>query len=227
MRRSIISLTICLCIVFTSLFYVPSVSAQSSVEYTKQKIDNSAKYGKTKAEVYYQLIQLKGDTPVIQKINKAIRKDCNKFLYSSYTERIKEYAKLSKEKETCCWEAKTAVKYNKKGIISIVVDTYWWAGGVSNTDRYGLNYSLKTGKKIYLHQACKKSKKAIKKELYRVVKKRVAKHQEDQGALKRIKKKKIKKINFYIKKNGKVYATFRPYELGVGGWFREYKVEKR
>lgn len=227
MRRSIISLTICLCIVFISLFYVPSVSAQSSVEYTKQKNDNSAKYGKTKAEVYYQLIQLKGDTPVIQKINKAIRKDCNKFLYSSYTKRIKEYANLSKEKETYCWEAKTAVKYNKKGIISIVVDTYWWAGGVSNTDRYGLNYSLKTGKKIYLHQACKKSKKTTKKKIFKALKKKGYTKFLSKYDKKRLKKKKIKKYNFYIRKNGKIITTFGPYEIDQGGHFAEFKVGKR
>lgn len=213
--------------VVVSVCNVSDVNALSSAQYTKQTIDRSTKYKKTKAEVYYQLVQLKGDSTAIQKINKAIRKDCSKFLDSSNTKSLKGYAKISKEKETYCWKAKTSVKYNKKGIISILVDTYWWAGGVSNTNRYGLNYSLKTGKKIYLHQACKKSKKAIKKKLYRAVKKRVAKQQEDQGALKVIKKKKIKKINFYIKKNGKVYATFGPYELGMGGWFREYKVGKR
>lgn len=222
-----IAISICIMTVVVSVCNVCDVSALSSAQYTKQTVDRSTEYKKTKAEVYYQLVQLKGDSTAIQKINKAIRKDCIKFLDSSNTKSLKGYAKISKEKETYCWKAKASVKYNKKGIISILVDTYWWAGGVSNTNRYGLNYSLKTGKKIYLHQACKKSKKATKKKLYRAVKKRVAKQQEDQGALKVIKKKKIKKINFYIKKNGKVYATFGPYELGMGGWFREYKVGRR
>lgn len=227
MKKGIISLTICICLMFTNLWYVTDVYALSSVKYTKQTIDISEKYGKTKAEVYYQTIRLDGDSPIIKRINKAIQKDCNNFLYSSYTKNLKGYAESSKEKETYYWTAKSSVKYNKKGIVSIVIDTYWWAGGVSNTDRYGLNYSLKTGKRIYLHQACKKSKKATKKKAYKILKKKGFTKFFANSTKKSIKKKKIKKYNYYIRKNGKIIVTFGPYEIDQGGHFEEFKIGKR
>lgn len=222
-----IAISIFIMTVVVSVCNVSDVNALSSAQYTKQTVDRSTKYKKTKAEVYYQLVQLKGDSSSIQKINNAIKKDCNKFLDSSNTKSLKGYAKISKEKETYCWKAKASVKYNKKGIISILVDTYWWAGGVSNTNRYGLNYSLKTGKKIYIHQACKKSKKATKKKIFKALKKKGYTKFLSKYAKKKLKKKKVKKYNFYIRKNGKIITTFGPYEIEQGGHFAEFKVGKR
>ena len=216
-----------MCFSMVSAGFVENINAMPTAKYTKQTISKSEKYGKTKAQIYYQKIQLKGKTKAIKKINKAIQKDCSNFLNSDNTNSLKDCAKYSSEKATYYWRAKSSVKYNKKGIISVRVKTEWWAGGVSNTDMYGFNYYLKTGKKMYINKACRKSKKNTKKSIYNSVKKKVDIQKEDQGALKVIKKKKIKDFKFYIKKNGTVMATFGAYELGAGGWYREYKVGKR
>ena len=218
---------LCLNILLLSACSASKVNAMSSAKYMKQKIDQSVKYGNAKGEVYYQRIQLKENNKSFQKINKSIQKDCNQFLNSRLAWEIKEFTKrYPKEKNTYHWRAKSSVKYNKKSIISIRVQTEWWEGGVSNIDRYGLNYSLKTGKKLHVNEVCRKSKKTIKRTLYKSIKNRVEKQQEDERALKEIKKKKVKKLNFYIKKNGDVIVTFGPYEIGAGGWYREYKVGK-
>ena len=225
--KKITSIILCLSLLLLSACSASNVDAMSSAKYTKQTIDQSVKYGNAKGEVYYQRIQLKGENKASNKINKAIQKDCNKLLKSRLAREIKEFTKnYPKEKNTYHWRAKSSVKYNKKSVISIRVQTEWWEGGVSNTDRYGLNYSLKTGKKLHVNEVCKKSKKRIKKILYKSIKNRVKKQQEDERALKEIKKKKVKKLNFYIKKNGNVIVTFGPYEIGAGGWYREYKVGK-
>ena len=201
------------------------VENTTSAKYTKQTIDQSVKYGNAKGEVYYQRIQLKGESESFQKINKDIQKDCDKFLNSRLAKDIKEFTKnYPKEKNTYHWRAKSSVTYNQKSIISIMVQTEWWEGGVSNTDRYGLNYSLKTGKKLRVDEVCDKP---IMKVLYNSIKNRVKKQQEDEGALKEIKKKKVEKLNYYINNDGYVIVTFGPYEIGAGGWYREYKVGKR
>ncbi|MBR2190899.1 MAG: hypothetical protein IJ883_04630, partial [Eubacterium sp.] len=84
-----ISILLCITLAIESVYLVRDVSALSRAKYTKQTIDKSTTFGKVKVEEYYELIQLKGDTLAIQKINKALRKDCNKFLKSSYLEDIK------------------------------------------------------------------------------------------------------------------------------------------
>ena len=200
------------------------VENTTSAKYTKQTIDQSVKYGNAKGEVYYQRIQLKGESKAFQKINKDIQKDCDKFLNSRLAKDIKEFTKnYPKEKNTYHWRAKSSVTYNQKSIISIMVQTEWWEGGVSNTDRYGLSYSLKTRKKLRVDEVCNKP---IMKVLYNSIKNRVKKQQEDELALKEIKKKKVEKLNYYINNDGDVIVTFGPYEIGAGGWYREYKVGK-
>lgn len=222
-----ISLVLCITFAFESVLLVRDVSALSRAKYTKQTIDKSTTFGKVKVEEYYKLIQLKGDTPAIQKINKALRKDCNKFLKSSYVEDIKNYAKEINFDDECHLTACSYVKYNKKGIISIKVESSGWLGRVGVTDEYGLNYSLKTGKRIYLHKACRKSKKATKKALIKVIKKQKDFGTQKKYALKRVKKMKVKKIDFYIKKNGKVMVIFDQYEIGNFAYTQEFKVGKR
>ena len=222
-----ISILLCITLAIESVCLVRDVSALSRAKYTKQTIDKSTTFGKVKVEEYYELIQLKGDTPAIQKINKALRKDCNKFLKSSYVEYIKDYSKEINYDDECYWTASSYVKYNKKGIISIKVESGGWLGRVGITDEYGLNYSLKTGKRIYLHQACRKSKKTTKKTLIKVIKKQKDFGTQKKYALKRVKKMKVKKIDFYIKKNGKVMAIFDQYEIGNFAYTQEFKVGKR
>ena len=222
-----ISILLCITLAIESVCLVRDVSALSRAKYTKETIDQSTIFEKVKVGVIYELIQLKGDTPAIQIINKALRKDCKKFFDSSYIETIKDYAKEKNSDGECYWSAYSYVKYNKKGIISIKVEISGWLGRVGVSDDYGLTYSLKTGKRIYLHQACRKSKKATKKTLIKVIKKQKDFGTQKKYALKRVKKMKVKKIDFYIKKNGKVMAIFDQYEIGNFAYTQEFKVGRR
>ena len=92
----------------------------------------------------------------MKKINKAIQKDCKTFLKGS--DSLVSYAKMDKKTkkyaDTYVNTAVSKVSYNNKGIISIVVSTEWYAGGVGNEDTYGMTFDLKTGKKITLDKVC-------------------------------------------------------------------------
>ncbi|MCR5738014.1 MAG: DUF4163 domain-containing protein [Eubacterium sp.] len=205
-------------------------SVSAKVGYTKKAINKNEQFGTIKAEVGYQLVQLKGDSPAIKKINKALKKDYKKFMKGSNAKEVKSYAeetsKVSKEEDTYYWNETSSVKYNKNGVISIVISTQWYAGGVSNVDLYGLNFDVETGKKLYVNQVCGKSTKYIKNKLYKALKKSFEADADYEKVVDTVKNKRTKKIRFYIKKNGKVMVSFEPYELLYGGWYREFKVGK-
>lgn len=102
--------------------------------------------------------------------------------------------------------------------------TQWWAGGVSNTNVYGLTFRLKDGKKLNLTNVCKGSAASIKKTVLKKVKK-----DPDQSVFnwKVLNGYKAKKMNFYLKPNKKAVVTFGPYEIAFGGWSRAYTIPSK
>ena len=235
MKRRVLKMLGAACLLLAMTFAVGAVQSEqvfAKVNYTKKTIDKTEQFGKVKAVVKYELIQLKGSSPEIKKINKALKKDYKKFMKSDSVEDLKESAKQASdhvsEKTSFYYQSSASVMYNKKGIVSVMVSVYWYAGGVSNTVRYGLNYNVKTGKKLKVNEACGKSIKKIKEKLCKSIKKEFDSDDTAYAeAVKNIKAKKSGQFDFYIKKKGTVMVTFEPYELGYGGWFREYKVGKR
>lgn len=207
--------------------------AASKAKYSYQKVDVSQTYdsGRVKATVYYKKPVLKGKSSAINKINKSITKDCNNFIYSESAKSLCEYAKyeaeegnLKNEKIEYYFYANTKVTYNNKGIISIKVKTYWYAGGVSNTDVYGLNYSLKTGKKLKLTNVCSGSKTSVKKAVLQKVKKDKDAAQIDWTKLNSYD---VNKMRFFIKPGKKAIVCFGPYEICYGGWYRTYTIKSK
>lgn len=220
----LILMTVLLVLVF-SAFGKTDTQAASKAKYSYKKVDYSKKYRSVKAHVSYKKPVLKGKSSAIKKINKAIKKDCNKFLKQKndlyfYAKNDAEYGR----KADYYLEAKSKVTYNKKGIISIRVTTYWFAGGVSNTGEYGLVYSLKTGKRLKLTDVCKDSSKKIKARVLKKISKDPDAKTYDWDYINSYK---VKKMNYYLSKTGKkAVICFEPYELGWGGWSRTYKINR-
>lgn len=223
----------CLFTLFLCCFGKTEVQAASKAKYSYKKVDASKSYdsGRVKVTVYYKKPVLKGKSSAIKKINKAITKDCNDLVYSETAKNLYEYAQIDAEEDYMKDEklqyyyyANTKVTYNKNGIISIKVKTYWYAGGVSNTDVYGLNYSLKTGKKLYLTNVCSGSKSSIKKSVLKKIKK-----DPDAAYIywDKLNSYNVKKMNFYIKPGKKAVVCFGPYEICYGGWYRTYTIKSK
>lgn len=220
-----ISLMSILCLVLVCCVPVIHADAASKAKTTTKKVTAvNKKYGKIKVESYYKKVVLKGNSKAVKKINKAIQKDCETFLKGS--DSLVSYAKMDKKtkkyEDTYVNTAVSKVSYNNKGIVSIVVSTEWYAGGVGNENTYGMTFDLKTGKKITLDKVCadKTSKVAS------TLKKKILK--EDASLdVRNVTKNKVKDMSFYLKPGKKAVVCFGPYELGWGGWVRTYTIKSK
>ncbi|MDD6644827.1 MAG: DUF4163 domain-containing protein [Oscillospiraceae bacterium] len=200
-----------------------SASAKSKTKkakYSIVKIDKSKKFDSgVTAEVYYNKVQLKGKSKAIKKINKAIEKD-----YKSFSKKINDiynYAECTNMEATYYLTAKSKVTYNKNNIISIRITTYWFAGGVSNTDRYGLTFNTKTGKKLGIKSVCNYSTKNLRKTVQNKLKKKYGNELwEDHISNYKEETKNVSKYKFYLNPGKKCVVCFIPYSVGYGGWYR-------
>ncbi|MCC8066114.1 MAG: Ig-like domain-containing protein, partial [Clostridiales bacterium] len=195
--------------------------------YSYSKTDQSKTYGNVKANVYYQKVVLKGSSSAIAKINSSINSDMNSFLNSSNKSSLYEYAESGNEagcRDNYYYTATSTVTYNNSGIISIQVKTYWYAGGVSNTDVYGLTYDLSTGEKLTLVDVCEGSASTIKS---RVVTKVTNSDDSSSIEWKTLNGYTTKKMDFYLKPNYKAVVCFGPYEINYGGWYRTYTIRSK
>ncbi len=187
-------------------------------QYTVTKVDKTKKYSSgITAKVYYKKVNLKGSSKAIKKVNRAYNSDCNKFLNSKTAKALYKYAKTGSTMygpDEYEYSAKSKVKYNKKNIVSTSVTTFWFAGGVANTMKYGLTYNVKTGKKLTLKNVCKYSTKQLKDVINKKLKKKYG-----SGLFDDYKKyfKNVNKLPFYITNNKKCVIFFEPYSVRAGG----------
>ncbi|MCC8046443.1 MAG: Ig-like domain-containing protein [Clostridiales bacterium] len=197
-----------------------------TASYSYSKTDKSKTYGNVKANVYYQKVVLKGSSSAIKKINSSIESDMKSFLNSSNRDSLYEYAKTGNEagcKDSYYYTATSTVTYNNNGIISIKVKTYWYAGGVSNTDVYGLTYDLSTGKKLSLVNVCSGGSAAIEEA--------VLAEAEDSyipsSGVATVEDYSAKNMSFYLKSNYKAVVCFAPYELDQGGAYISFEITSK
>lgn len=177
-------------------------------------------------EVYFKEVVLDANTAAAKKINAAIEKDCLRFISSKKVDNVYgtffEYPPNYGENNYFCY-VDSKVTYNNKYVISIKYTEKWYAGGALNTTVYGRTYSLKTGKRLYLGDVTNTSLGKIKKQLTAKVK-----NSYGQLGVNRIKKIKSKKsMDFYLASGKRAYVTFKPYELGYGGYSAVYKIKSK
>lgn len=226
-----------LTVLFLALMLCTAISfktkAASKAKYSYKTVDISKTFdnGRVKANVYYKKPVLKGKTPAVKKINAAISRDCQRFLNSDSVDNLYGYTQSAVDNKS--WDnmkidfyyyATSSVSYNRKGIISIKVSTYWNAGGVNNCEEYGLNYNLRTGKKLYLTDVCSGGSAKIKGSILNEIRKD---READTMKWELLNGYKLKKMQFYLEKNNRAVVTFKPYEINYGGWNRNFIIRSK
>ena len=118
------------------------------------------------------------------------------------------------------------VTYVGKKYVSVLESSGWYAGGVHNTMVTGHTFNLKTGNEVKKITRFTKTKDLdkLKKEIQAEVEKNGT---DSIYKPETILNRKATKFNFYINKDGSVKVCFDPYEIGAGGWYREYVVKGR
>lgn len=215
--------------VFTSVgsFSASAKSKTKKAKYSIVKIDKTKKFDSgVTAKVYYNKVQLKGKSKAIKKINNAIEKDYKHF--AKGIGNLYDYAEHSFMDATFFWTAKSKVTYNKNNIISIRITTDWFAGGVGNTNRYGLTFNTKTGKKLGIKSVCNYSTKNLRKTVQSKLKKKYGSELwEDHISNYKEKTKNISKYKFYLNPGKKCVVCFEPYSVGYGGWYRYVQIKSK
>lgn len=215
--------------VFTSVgsFSVSAKSKTKKAKYSIVKIDKTKKFDSgVTAEVYYNKVHLKGKSKAIKKINNAIEKDYK--LFAKNIGNLYDYAEHSVMDATFYWKAKSKVTYNKNNIISIRVKKFWFAGGVGNSDCYGLTFNLKTGKKLGVKSVCNYSENKLRETVESKLKKKYGSSLwEDNVSNYKDVTKYVNKYKYFLKPGKKCVVCFEPYSVGYGGWYRSVTINSK
>ena len=180
-----------------------------------------------KVNTYYQRIKLSGSDAATKKINKTLLKASKAYdpeTILSIAEEAADGTDMFEGSEFYDF-FNSFITDRTEDYISIVVTREWWAGGVSNNFEYGYVFDLNTGKKIYITKASGKSLKYIKQRLIG----NILADGEFEGFEAEVEEAvnslTTSKINYYINSDGLCVVVFNAYELGFGGWVREYIIE--
>lgn len=189
-------------------------TVKASYKMKKDKIEYKDNSGKVRGIVSFQYPQFNGTSDSIKKVNSMIKKESSQFLKSETAKRLKEYTlsaiednRFYDEMEQYYWTTTCKISYNKNNIISIHMHEKWYAGGVGNEQEYGLNYNLKTGKKLTVNDVISGNAKE------KILKAAKIYCGSDTNAYNIIKN--TKNYEFYLEK-GKVYICFGTYVLERG-----------
>lgn len=218
-------LTILVSVIVLSGINYEKAFAASSASYSIKKDDRSKSYGRgsrrVKAKVYYKQVILKGNSKVVKKINKDIQKDYKKFMGDSFVETVHLVAKeksITPYKKFDLWRneyhfyADSKVTYNKNSVISIKMTVRTFTGGHFQSKSYGLNYNLKTGKRLTIYDACKGNASTIKNSVIKSIK-RAKNIYIDSIGWRTINSYSTNKFEFYLEKGKKAKVCFGPYSL--------------
>lgn len=175
--------------------------------------------------VSFEYPQFKGTSSAIQKINKHLLQKSRKFFKSENAASIQESTESSiaanrfhdyAEPEQYYWKSLCSVSYNKNDIVSIHMSEQWYAGGVRNFYDYGLNYNMKTAKKLTIDDVIPGKAKA---KILKAAKKYCG---SDTTAYNIIKK--TKKYKFFLT-DGLVNICYGSYELKHGTSWDMFSVK--
>ena len=229
MRKLVKSCVMVLCFA-VAVIISASVSLLAKPKVVEVKEDYSTTFegkgGKIDVAAYVSRLYLVGDSAAYSKINKALKKLSNSYspdnIYS-YAQSDTEQNDAAKRSDTYHDTVDAVCTYLGKKYISVALCSNWYAGGVSNTGVAGYVFNLKTGKRAYITKVSGKSLDYIKERLIANI--HADGEFEDFDFEPVIKDRAEKDFSFYINEDGLCVVTFAPYELGWGGWTREYVIE--
>ena len=229
MRKLVKGCIMAFCFV-AAVIFTASVSISAKPKYVTVKEDYSTTFegkgGKIEVQAYASRLYLVGDNAAYSKINKALKKISDSYspdsIYS-YAESDATIADAAKRSDTYYNTVDAICSYCGKKYISVVFGSNWYAGGVSNVGVKGYVYNLKTGKRAYITKVSGKSLDYIKERLIGNI--HADGEFEDFDFESVINGLTEKDISFYINDDGLCVVTFEPYQLGWGGWSREYIIE--
>ncbi len=191
----------------TTTKYSAAVSFQTHKDsYYNRSFDVLAKFS-------YKMPKVIGSSSVVKKINASIKKDYkaalktkkNCFHYAK--EATDEYKGGEFYTKTSC-----KVSHNSGGYVSFKFHSKWLSGGVGNIWTYGLNYDLKTGKKLKVSDVISGNEVTVKRKIIEGYCSQVT---DNESAREELEQMKISEFQFYLK-NGKVIVCFGPYQPGGG-----------
>ena len=175
-------------------------------------------------ECYSMRLELSGYGKAGKKINKFLKTvvACDPDPVFDYAEFDADNSVLEKI-ETYHDRVGSWVEYNDGKYLSVTVsrDT-WYGGAVENTFLTGYTFDLKTGKAVPITKATGWTLKQIKKRISDNMKADGGYFEENFAYLESLK---ASDFRYYLKDGNRCYVTFGPYEIGAGGWFRQFDFE--
>jgi len=184
--------------------------------YSIKRLEKRLYYkGNYAVTIAFEYPQLKGDTDNIKAFNKKMLKKANKAISGDLYESLKAAKIASLDDgldEDIEYFSLTSMNltYKKGNIYSFMSENRWWAGGVNNVSRSGINYNKRTGEYLKINYFVNGNINA------KAVKKLKAKEPE-LATPENIKYLSNKKEFSYYVKNGKACICMQPYALKQGG----------
>ncbi len=186
--------------------------------YTIKKLDKSEKYYYGSLNNYCKYPVFSGKSKGIKKVNKSFKKYANSFVKEGepYSAELSYYYENYGNAPEFFNTANCKVTYNNGKIVSVKYKTKWYMGGIFNSSFYGVNYNLKTGKKLKIKSVLQKkynpeTKKGFKKlqldigvKLYEKYDETVAHNFFETYNT----RKKLSNLKYYLNKNGDVVVCF-------------------
>ncbi len=175
-------------------------------------------------DCYYSVLSLSGSGKAVKKINKFFKNLSKNFdpeTILGYAESMAEEGGI--DPNMTLYDTNRAwVTYNDGKYISVSMERYWYAGGVSNTFHDGYTFSLKTGKRALISKVTGIAFDQIKEKVIADVSEKFVIDEMTKAFLDSIKE---SDINYYLTNDGHCAITFQPYDVGQGGWVYEYSFE--
>ena len=172
---------------------------------------------------YFDKVVLDETNENFKNINRLIEEECDAFMANAedVTESVTDDDFLSSG-EVYENYSDADVTNNDDGILSIRMDTYWWLGGVSNHNVYGLNYNLRTGEKLALADVFDMSESEIEEYLKKKTKEYINSHPDMNwwdddlyNAIDIVDEYTLDQFQYYIE-GDKICICYSVYELGPG-----------
>ena len=175
-------------------------------------------------DCYYSVFSLSGSGKAVKRINKFFKNLSKEFdpeTILGYAESMAEDANV--DPNMTLYDTNRAwVVYNDGKYISVTMERYWYAGGVSNTFHDGYTFSLKTGKRAPISKVTGLTFDQIKEKVTADISEKFVVDDMTKALLDTIKE---SDINYYLTNDRHCVITFKPYDVGQGGWVYEYSFE--